>query len=287
MALRDTIRALTTQHLDVGYSVMGQCVGAVGHIGGTVPDDPRVIELPCSDVSNGGFAVGHALAGKRPIYLIRYQGFSWFNSAHIVNYAAKSKEMWGKPCPMLIRGIAMEGSIGPVAGSSHHGLWNMPGVRIYSPMTSAEWRTAYNEFMAGDDVVYLSEHRGSWAHEWGEKSLHREAPRAVLFPISITREAAFTAALQTGCAVFPLWRLRPLEVSPAALAALGRAGRGLVIDDAHTPFAKAIAHDLATLTGARMSVLGLEDRTAGFYRDNLPPSAEKIVSHIRQAQRPP
>ena len=279
--LRDTIRSLTARHLDAGYSVLGQCVTAVGHVGNTVPDDTRVIELPCSDVSNAGVVVGHALAGKRPIYLIRYQGFSHLNAPLIVNYAAKSKELWGKPCPILIRGVAMEGGIGPVAGSSHHALWNMPGVKIYSPMTSDEWRQAYEEFMAGDDVVYLSEHRGAWGEAFIHKSLHRMTPRSVLFPISITREAAFEAALQAGASVFPLWRLRPLDAPQAALDALRRCGRGLVIDDANTPFAKAVAHDLASLTGARMKVLGLEDRTAGFYRDNLPPTTERILNAMR------
>ena len=277
MALRDTIRKLTAQHLDAGYSVMGQTLTAVGFVGNTVPDHPRITELPCSDVSNAGVAVGHALAGKRPIYIIRYQGFSWLNAAPIVNYAAKSKAMWGKPCPMLIRGIAMEGSIGPVAGSSHHALWDAPGMKIYSPMTSEEWTTAYQEFMAGDDPVYLSEHRGAWGEDIGEKTLHRTAPDCVLFPISITRSAAFDAAVQCNCSVFPIWRLRPLETSVAALEALRRCGRGLVIDDAHTPYAKAVAHDLASLTGARMKVLGLDDRTAGFYRDNLPPTAARII----------
>ena len=36
----------------------------------------------------------------------------------IINYACKSKEIWKVPCPVFVRGIAMEGGIGPVAGSS-------------------------------------------------------------------------------------------------------------------------------------------------------------------------
>ena len=38
----------------------------------------------------------------------------------IVNYAAKSKELFDTPCPVFVRGIGMERAIGPVAGSSHH-----------------------------------------------------------------------------------------------------------------------------------------------------------------------
>ena len=271
--LRETIRSTIGKHLDAGYSVMGQCLTAVGWVGNTLPERYDMIELPCCDVAGAGFAVGHALAGKRPIFVIRYQGFSWFNAAMIVNYAAKSQALWRRPCPMLIRGIAMEGAIGPVAGSSHHALWNMPGVRIYSPMTPYEWSEAYHEFMCSNDVVYLSEHRGSWGED---RSYYREQcypPEAVLFPISHTRAACDI----TGTVVCPLWKLRPLVVPTYGLEALRDCKRGIVIDDAHTPFAKSIAHDLARMTGARMEVCGLADETAGFYRDNLPPTKEDII----------
>ena len=284
MALRDTIRELTSKHLDAGYSVMGQCLSAVGWVGNTLPERYDMVELPCSDVSGGGFAVGAALGGKRPILVIRYQGFSHFNAPLIVSYAAKSKEMWGRPCPMLIRGIAMEGSIGPVAGSSHHALWDMPGVKIRSPMTAREWTEAYAEFMDGDDVMYLSEHRSSWELDADAGDIFHIAAEAVLFPISITRIACYQAAVFKALpvSICPIVKLRPLEVSEAALEALQRIGRGVVLDDAHTGVAKAVSHDLARLTGAQIKVLGLEDRTAGFYRDNLPPDCDQIIQSVKE-----
>ena len=54
-----------------------------------------MVELSMADVAGGGFAVGAALAGRRPMYIIRYEGFNWFNAPIIVNYACKSKEIWG------------------------------------------------------------------------------------------------------------------------------------------------------------------------------------------------
>ena len=275
--LRDAIRELTRQHLDAGYAVASQTATAVGHVGNTLPDHPGITELPCSDVSNAGVMVGYALAGKRPIYVIRYQGFSFFNAAMIVNYAAKAPELWGKRVPVLVRGIAMEGAIGPVAGSAHHGLWSMPGVRIYSPMRPAEWAVAYREWMLYGGVAYLSEHRGAWGNVDCVDVWPVPEPNAVLFPISITRHAALSASSSHGnLYVCPLWKLRPLEVPEFALEALRQCGRGLVIDAAHTQFGKSIAHDLARMTGARVNAIGLEDRTAGFYRDNLPPDETRI-----------
>ena len=52
------------------------------------------------------------------------------------------KKFGEKPCPVFVRSIAMEGGIGPVAGSSHHSLYyRMPGVKICSPMTPKEYKT--------------------------------------------------------------------------------------------------------------------------------------------------
>ena len=148
--LKDTIKKTVRTHLREGHLAFGQCLTAVGWVGGTLPElyEDGMIELPMADVAGGGFVVGAGLMGRRPIYVIRYQGFNWYNCISILNYACKSKEMWGVPCPIFVRGVAMEGSIGPVAGSSHHSLYyRMPGVKIYSPMTNREYEECYSDFM--------------------------------------------------------------------------------------------------------------------------------------------
>lgn len=287
LTLREAIRETTAQHLDAGRLVMGECLSAVGWVNGTLPERQDMIELPMADVANSGFAVGAALARKRPILIIRYQGFSWFGAALIVNYAAKSKALWGVPCPLLVRSIAMEGGIGPVAGSSHHSLYHrMPGVKIVSPMTPGEWRVAYEDFMAGDDVVYLSEHRKAYDNSdefspW----IGGHNPDIVLFPISITRFAAHQAAVELsaeGIAVLVhhVVSIKPFAPTVEQLEDLRRARcGGIVLDDDYADgTAKAIALDLHAATGARMRAIGLEDRTAGFAArvDNLPPDKDRI-----------
>ena len=294
--LREVIRETTARHLDAGHLVMGQCLTAVGWVGGTLPERQDMTEFPMSDVAQSGFVVGAALVGRRPIYVIRYQGFNWFNFPIVLNYAAKSKAIWGRPCPLLIRSIAMEGRIGPTSGSSHHAIaYRMPGVKIFSPMTPGEWLLAYEEFMAGDDVVLLSEHRGAYDcdQEFTGWIAGGRLPDIYLFPISITRFAAVEAAIQLNAegisaVVCHLERIKPLPVVQSELEALARAGRGVVIDDDYQDgVAKAIANDLANLTGARVTAMGLEDRTAGFADrfDNLPPSAAKIAAHVRRELR--
>src|SRR3990167_547280 len=140
LTLRETIRDLTAQHLDAGNIVCGQNLSAVGFVAGTLPERNDMTEFPMSDVAQSGFAVGAALVGRRPVYVIRYQGFNWFNLPIVLNYAAKSKAIWGRPCPMLIRTIAMEGGIGPTTGSSHHALAHrMPGIKSFAPITPGGW----------------------------------------------------------------------------------------------------------------------------------------------------
>ena len=47
----------------------------------------------------------------------------------------------------------MEGGIGPVAGSSHHSIYQrMPGAKVVSPMTPNEYEYVYEQFMKEDDV---------------------------------------------------------------------------------------------------------------------------------------
>ena len=126
MTLADTIRTTTSNHLTKCNGLLfGQCVTAVGWIGGTVPElseKDGIMELSMADVAGSGIAVGAALMRRKPIYVIRYQGFMWYNAAPILNYAAKSKDIWGVPCPIFVRSIAMEGHIGPVATGSQHGM---------------------------------------------------------------------------------------------------------------------------------------------------------------------
>ena len=82
----------------------------------------------------------------------------------------------------------MEGSIGPVAGSSHTSLYyRMPGIKFLSPMTPNEYKLSYNFFMKNDDVVYVSEHRGSYDNKIELKDIYQKKCDLVIFTISITR----------------------------------------------------------------------------------------------------
>jgi len=295
IALRDIIKDTVRHHLTKENGlVMGQCLTAVGWVGGTLPElyeEDGMVELSMADVAGGGFAVGAALAGRRPMYVIRYQGFNWFNAPMIINYAAKSKEIWGVPCPMFVRSIAMEGGIGPVAGSSHHALYyRMPGIKIVSPMTPNEYANAYLDFMDSDDVVYVSEHRGAYGNTEELLNIEYDIPDIVLFPISITRFAAVEASKELEkegykVAVHHIVNIKPFNPTENDRLSLKRAKHGIVLDDDYVDgIAKSLAFDLSKGINADMHVMGLKDKSAGFYPqvDNLPPSKDEIVAKIKE-----
>ena len=289
--VRDIIKDTTKNHLKNKNGLLfGQCLSAVGWVGGTVPElteEEGLIELSMADVANGGIVAGAGLSNRRPIYVIRYQGFNWFNASIILNYACKSKEIWNVPCPIFIRGIAMEGSIGPVAGSSHHSIYyKMPGIKIISPMTPKEYLIAYNDFMKNDDVMYVSEHRGSYANTEELNDFNGNNFDLVLFPISITRFEAQKAKKELEKEGYKIGIANILWIKPFVIkeeweeTVIKSKFGGIVLDDDFTQgVASSIAYELMKKTKKNFEVMGLKNKSAGFSKttDNLPPSCEEIV----------
>ena len=294
--VRETIKKIVHHHLTVEKRLcFGQCLTAVGWVGGTLPElyeNDGMVELTTADVANGGFVVGAGLKGIRPIYVIRYQGFQWFNSPIIINYAAKSKEIWGIPCPIFIRSIAMEGGMGPVAGSSHHSIYyRMPGIKIISPMTPKEYKYAYEKFMMEDDVYYVSEHRGSYDNDSELSDIALDNCDIVFFPISVTRFASEKARLMLldkgiKASIFHQLWIKPFNIKNEWRSTLKKSKYGgLVLDDDYEDgVARSMAHIMMMRCDSRVFTLGLEDRTAGFHSsvDNLPPTTERIVNEVER-----
>jgi len=288
--LRDTIKEITYQHLKKNKSqVFGQNLTGVGWVAGTLPklyEKDGVIELPMADVAGGGIVTGSALMGKKPIYIIRYQGYNWFNCIFIVNYACKSNEIWKIPCPMIIRGIASEGSIGPVAGSAHLSvIYKMPGLKIFSPMTSKEYINVYKKFIKSNDVFYVSEHRLSYSNTKEFKNEIKGKKDLILMPISITRfeaEKAKKSLEKKGfkVGIIHLVSLKPFILEKKWLKAIknSRAGVLMTDNDYNNGILRTLAHQIIEKTNKNVSVLGLDEKTAGHHKkvDNLPPDEFKI-----------
>jgi len=298
--LSQTICEATRYHcLHRNGVVMGQCLDMAGNVAGTVPsltEDEGLLELSMADVMASGIAVGYALAGRRPIFVTRYQGFQWFNAAFFTNYAAKCKELWRYNCPIFIRSIGMDSSagvtIGPVASCSQHGMFTRtPGMTVVAPVTPNEWLDCFNWWLEHGGPVYCSEYRRSY-------HLTDELPNIIepnvditIFPISATRLDAIEARnmlLLEGfrCNIVNLIWLKPFNVDEAIQDALSSSKYGgLILDsDFENGASKCIAFDMINKIDKKVRVLGLEEKTAGFAKhlDNLPPTSEKIKNFVKQ-----
>jgi pyruvate/2-oxoglutarate/acetoin dehydrogenase E1 component len=291
--LAETIKDITRRHLDEnGGLLFGQAISAVGWVNNTVPDCRGIVEFPMSDVSNMGIACGAAIAGIRPIIVIRFQDFMWLNSSALVNYAAKTKDIMGTPTPIFVRALAQE-----YAGCTHSGVlhslfMHVPGIRVCSPMTSGEYEQVWQDFMDHDDPVYCSEHRASFKNtEEFENTAH--PADVTLIGISAARfnlqeTAAILAAEGITCNVAHVTWLKPL-VCDAAHEALSHSRMGLVVDAAFETCgaAQSIAYTLMTDTGKPVRALGLFDRSVGVSpaSANPTPSAERIAGAAIEAWR--
>lgn len=289
----DTIRELTRLHIANNNGVvMGQCLSAVGWVQNTIPaQEEGIVELPMTDIAGAGLAVGMALAGRRPVFVIRFQSFLWLNASPVVNYAAKSKAMFGYACPVFVRAIAAEGGgTGPVHSHSMHSIFmHAPGLTVAAPMTPGEYETVWERYITHDDPVLVSEHRVSYKNERELSDIIRDDAVLTIFAIGsarFTAEQAVDRLSQSGIAcnlIHVVW-LKPFAPSPQALAALRASGRGLVVDATYETCgaARSIAYELMEASGRMVHALGLEDRSPGAYLhlENPTPPPERIAAKV-------
>lgn len=297
--LAQTISDCTRKHLLENNGLLfSQCTTAVGWIGGTVPElteDQGIVELPTSDSSNGGVACGAALAGRRPIYIVRYQGFMWYNAVSLINYAAKSKEIWGVPCPVFIRSIGMESNgIGPVASSCQHGMFmRMPGIPICAPMTPVEWESCWNWYLNHDDPVYVSEHRRGFVLSDELPNIINEEADITIIAISAARLNSVQAVEQLKsqgiiCNLIHCVWLKPFEMTEEMIKSVSETDFTIVIDSDFQicGASEHIAYTLMHKTNRIVHSYGLSDKTCGVapFCENCTPSVDEIINKVKFLQ---
>jgi len=291
--IKDTIREITRKHLEENNGLLfGQAISAVGWVNNTVPDCKNIVEFPMSDVSNMAIACGAAISGRRPIVVIRFQDFMWLNSSALVNYAAKSKDIFSIPTPIFVRALAAKNA-GCVHSAVLHSIFmHMPGFRVCSPMTPKEYEEIWDDFMVHDDPMYVSEHRESFSNSKEFEDNYQKAD-ITLIPISITRfnvSKAIEILAKEGisCNVAHVLWLKPFKKDNISKA-LANSKCGLVIDADFeiSGAAQSIAYSLMWETGIPVKALGLHDYSVGVTpeTENPAPSAERIAEAVREAYK--
>lgn len=289
--LADTIKEISRDHLlHHNGMLLGQALTAVGWVNNTVPDCTGIYELPMTDVAGAGIAVGAALVGRRPIFVIRFQDFLILNGSPLIFYAAKTKELHGKSAPIFVRAIAAEG-IGPVhSGVLHSIFMHFPGFRVASPMTPKEYKDVWEDFMMHDDPMIVSEHRLSYLNTQEMKNVILDNADITLYPISSARfdiDKAVDMLKKDGikCNIIHIVWLKPLLISGHLVDPLIKSGKGMVIDSGHeiAGASQSVAYELSHITGCKVKALGLYDRTKCLchHHQNKTPDADRIYESVR------
>jgi pyruvate dehydrogenase E1 component beta subunit len=291
----DTIREITREHIAANDGmVIGQCLSAVGWVQDTVPEQTEgIVELPMTDIAGAGIAVGAAVMGRRPMLVIRFQSFLWLNASPIVNYAAKSKEVFGYPAPLFVRAIAAEGGgTGPLHSNCYHSIFmHMPGLPVCAPMTPGEYEQIWARYIAGDDPMLVSEHRQSYKNTEELPDQVDAGAEITLYAISAGRfnvaeaaEALRAQGIKTNV-VHLVW-LKPFDLDARVIEPLMASGRAIVIDSAYeiAGASQSIAYDLMHATGRPVKAVGQHDRSPGAAKhlENGTPTMERIVAEARE-----
>lgn len=285
----ETIRDITKNHLNKSNGVvMGQCLSAVGWVQNTIPAQKKgIIELQMTDVAGAGFAVGSALAGAQPIFVLRFQSFLWLNSSPIVMHAAKTKEMFGYSCPVFIRAIASEGiGSGPLHTNCYHSPFaHMPGLPICAPMTPNEYKEVWKFYKKNKTPILVSEHRRSYKSSCEFKDEINERSKITFFVISagrfnIKKAKELLKKNKIECDIFHLMWIKPFKIKQSYLKSLNKTKKGIVIDSSYEicSISEHIALKLMNKTNSKIEVLGMKDYSPGAtVKLNMTPTPEKIV----------
>ena len=266
MNLAETINEISLEHCQNGGLIIGQCLSALGRVNGTVPEHPNVIELPMTDVAGSGFACGMALAGRRPIFIMRFQDFSILNGSSLINYAAKLNELHKAGCPVFIRAIASE-ELGPVHSSVLHSVFcHFPGFKVVAPTSPHEYRGIWDQYLEESYPYFVSEHRDTYKNT-DKPYTPPDNPDIIIMAISACVNEAFKAARileEDGvkAIVLPLTVLKPFRLDSWVWEMISNCGLVLIIDPSYEycSIGKEIAYRLM-INGAYAEVLSCTDRT--------------------------
>ena len=245
-----------------------------------------------TDVAGAGFAVGAAIAGARPIFILRFQSFLWLNASPLINHAAKAKEIFGYSAPVFIRAIASEGiSSGPLHTNCYHSPFaHMPGLPICAPMTPKEYFSIWKNFKKNSDPLLVSEHRRSYKEKKEFKNFVSYRSKISIFVISAARFEIDKVKVMLNeknieIDIFHLLWLKPFKINKDYIKSLKKTKKGLVIDSTYEicSLSEHIAYTLMKkVKSTKVINFGMKDQSPGCSEklQNGTPNAKQIVEKI-------
>lgn len=194
LSLRETIKQITEKHLSENNGILlGECVSDPGGVAGTIPEHENVVDLPMTETAGADFAVGCAIVGRRPIFVVRFQDFMLMNGSPFIAFAAVYKHVNNIPAPVFIRALANDHFDATHSNVLHSMFMHFPGFRVCAPITPGEYRSAWDAFMSDDSPMYVSEFRDTYnITEEFQDDLDKDADINI-FAVSVCRVHAMKA----------------------------------------------------------------------------------------------
>jgi pyruvate/2-oxoglutarate/acetoin dehydrogenase E1 component len=121
----------------------------------------RVLDTPISESAIIGAAIGMAVRGLRPVVELQFMDFLACGLDPLINYAAKSRYLWGVGIPMVVRGPYGAGvRAGPFHSQSPEALLTgVPGLKVVTPATPADASGLLVAAIRDPDPVVFLEHK--------------------------------------------------------------------------------------------------------------------------------
>lgn len=288
--LAQTIKEITKEHLEENNGLLlGQSITAVGWVNNTVPDCKNIIELPMTDVAGAGIAVGTAMVGRRPIFVIRFQDFLILNGSQLIFYAAKVKELHSQTAPIFIRAIGTEG-IGPChSGNLHSVFIHFPGFNVFAPVTPNEYKQTWDYFMKNDIPMMCSEHRDTFLNDQEIENILEDDADITICAISAIRLEAKNAIITLKSKgikanLLNIFKLKPFELSLEIISTLKSSKHILVVDTGHTlaGTSQYLAYEIGKKINKFVYAMGTEDKTKCLCEpyQNRYPNKQKILEEV-------
>lgn len=290
VSLKDTIKEISRRHLEENNGILlGECVSDPGGVSGTIPESKNVVDLPMTETAGADFAVGCALAGRRPIFVTRFQDFMFMNGSPIVYFAAVYKELCGIGAPVFVRALANDGFDATHSNVLHSIFMHYSGLRVCAPITPGEYMEAWNAFMADDIPMFVSEFRDTFSNTDEMLDEIEDGAKINVFAVSVCRVYAREAKkilAQKGIKinVLDIMWLKPFDAVKRG-EMLKSVPLGLVVDPGRETCGAAehLAYQMMkNYPGSQVDILGVADHIKAVNPkcQNAVPSAQAIADKV-------
>lgn len=166
--------------------VLGEDVGRQGGVFGSTRGlqkafgEPRVRDMPISEMAFTGMGVGLAMSGYRPMIEIMFVDFIGVCLEQVYNAIAKNPYMSGGRVQMPVVIKTAGGCIGSAAQHSQC-LWgtfaHLPGMQVVAPSSPYDAKGLMAAALQSDDPVVYIEHKGLLLSKLGDFPHGADVPK--------------------------------------------------------------------------------------------------------------